>query len=507
MSIARRTDGPGPPPRRAKNHSIIPAPAQRRPWAAAARCILFCLYAILGRVVLPERIAINPKNPAWTALLLAAVALAGGQVSPPGRPAGADLPVVDYRLRNGLRVLLLEDNGLPLVSVVVAYGAGAVRETPGKTGLAYLLESLMFQGSENVGPMQYIKFVQEVGGDLNAGTTHDRAIYYETVPVNQLARALWLESDRMRSLAFGAGVVERAKEGLLAEHRQRKASEPFLDSTLRFDELLYADFSRGHPAIGIESDIKGLTEEDARGFRDAYYVPNNAILCLAGDFVTARAKELVARYFDSIPKGPDVPPLPPLPVPPASPGGAGYRDVVSDSLASAPAVHVGYRLTTLQTGDPYALRMLEYVLIRGKGSRIYRRLVKRERVALFLTGGIEERAGAYVFKAFATGNNDLMVERCQKAVASEIDRLRTEFISDAELERAKVRLAADYLMRLETTLERALFLTETALARGGLEGLKEDLSRYQRVNAQTLYSLVNRHFSERNGVTLAVRLK
>lgn len=461
----------------------------------------------LARRYAPERIAINPKSPALIVLLLAAAAFAGSQIAPPARPAGADLPVVDYRLRNGLRVLLLEDDGLPLVSVVVAYGAGAVRETPGKTGLAYLMESLMFQGSENVGPMQYINFVQEVGGDLNAGTTHDRTIYYETLPVNQLARALWLESDRMRSLAFRAGVVERAKEGLLAEHRQRIASEPFLDSSLRFDGLLYADFPRGHPVIGSESDIKGLTEEDARGFRDAFYVPNNAILCLAGDFVTARAKDLVARYFDSIPKGPDVPAPPPLPVPPVSPGGAGFREVINDSLASSPAMHLGYRLATPQTGDSYALRVLEYILIRGKSSRIFRRLVKRERVALYLTGGLEERAGAFVFKAFATGNNDLMVDRCQKAIAAEIDRLRSEFVPEDELERAKVRLAADYLMRLETTLERALFLTETALARGGLEGLKEDLARYQRVNAQTLYSLINRHFVERNSVTLGVRLK
>lgn len=507
MSIARRIDGAG---RRLDGPETIAQfapPRNAAPEGRGARCIGFWLYAILGRVNLSERIAINPKSPAWIVLLLAAAAIAGGQVSPPRRPAGADLPVVDYRLRNGLRVLLLEDDGLPLVSVVVAYGAGAVRETPGKTGLAYLLESLMFQGSENVGPMQYINFVQEVGGDLNAGTTHDRTVYYETLPVNQLARALWLESDRMRSLVFAAGSVERAKEGLLAEHRQRQASEPYLDSTRRFEELLYADFPRGHPTIGLETDIRGLTEEDARGFRDAYYVPNNAILCLVGDFVTARARELVARYFDSIPKGPDVPPLPPLPVPPASPGGAGFQDVATDSLASAPAVHAGYRLSTLQTGDPYALRVLEYVLIRGKSSRIYRRLVKRERVALFLAGGIEERAGAYVFKAFATGNNDMMIDRCKKAIAGEIDGLRTEFISDAELERAKVRLTADYLMRLETTLERALFLTETALSRGGLEGLKEDLSRYQRVNAQTLYSLVNRHFSEKNGVILEVKLK
>lgn len=456
---------------------------------------------------MPERIAINPKSPALPVLLLAAAATVASQVPPQVRPAGADLPVVDYRLRNGLRVILLEDDGLPLVSVVVAYGAGAVRETPGKTGLAYLMESLMFQGSENVGPMQYINFVQEVGGNLNAGTSHDRAIYYETLPSNQLARALWLESDRMRSLALAAGTVERAKDGLLAEHRQRKASEPFLDTSLRFDNLLYADFPRGHPVIGSEADIKGLTEGDARAFRDAYYAPNNAILCLVGDFAAARARELVARYFDSIPKGPDVAPVPSLPVPPASPGGGGFREVVNDSLASIPAVHVGYRLSTLQTGDPFALRVLEYLLIRGKNSRIYRRLIKRERVAQYLTGGIEDRAGAFVFKAFATGNNDMMVDRCQRAIITEIERLRSEFIPDAEIERAKVRIASDYLMRLETSLERALFLTETALARGSLEGLGEDLARYQRVNAQTLYSLVNRHFQEKNSVTLAVRLK
>ena len=152
------------------------------------------------------------------------------------RAAVVSFTYQEYRLRNGLRVVLIaEDDRLPLVTVAVAYGAGTVREKPGQEGLAYLLENLMFQGSENVAPLQHVGFVQKVGGELNATTTPDKALFYETLPSNQLALALWLESDRMKSLAITPAAIERTRTELIEAHRGRLASDPYLASFAAFD--------------------------------------------------------------------------------------------------------------------------------------------------------------------------------------------------------------------------------------------------------------------------------
>ena len=221
------------------------------------------------------------KRAAAIVLLLA---LAAGRVPAAGPLAAAPDPlgfaVEDLRLSNGLRVLLSADHRLPLVTVAVGYGAGTVRERPGQEGLAYLLENLMFQGSENVGPLQHIGFVQKVGGELNATTGVDKSLYYQTLPSNHLALALWLESDRMRSLAITAASLERTKAEVAEEHLGRLRSDPYLEGSIRMDELIFPDFPYGHPLIGTGEALGRLTEADVRGFARAFYVPNNAVLAV-----------------------------------------------------------------------------------------------------------------------------------------------------------------------------------------------------------------------------------
>ncbi|MDH4197055.1 MAG: insulinase family protein, partial [Candidatus Aminicenantes bacterium] len=221
---------------------------------------------------------------------LSALLLAAGLPASPQAPAEKpeirpfETPPVEYRLKNGLRVILAEADTLPVVSVVVAYGAGAARDEMGKGGLAYLMETLMFQGSENVGPMQHWAALERVGGSLNATTTHDVNLFSQTVAANQLGLVLWLESDRMRSLAAGRETVEKAKEELVVEQRQRRAADPFLESSFEFDRLLFAGFAAGHPVVGSEAEVKTITEENVRVFHKTFFVPNNALLCIVGAF-------------------------------------------------------------------------------------------------------------------------------------------------------------------------------------------------------------------------------
>jgi predicted Zn-dependent peptidase len=434
----------------------------------------------------------------WAALIC--VPEASGQVAP---PKGLDLPLTQYRLKNGLQIILSEDDSLPVVSVVVAYAAGPVREQLGRSGLAYLMENLMFQGSENVSPMQHINYIQRIGGEFNANTAFDKTYFYETVPSNQLALALWLESDRMAAPAITGPNVERAKEALIAESRQRRTTEPYMESFFLFDSLLYPDFAYGHPVIGTEEDLKRITEEDVRAFASAYYVPNNAVLCVTGSLAVAKTRELIAKYFETIPRGTDV--LPPPPSQTETP--ADRERVVRDPLAPSPAFHLGFRLERLQAGDAYSLRILDIVLTRGKSSRLHKRLVKKERTALYLNGGIEERGGIPALRIFAISPNDVMADLCRKAVTAEIGKLRTTPIPEAELAKAKILFKGDYLGRMARSLPRALFLCESILSGVRLEDIPQEFGQYLRVTPVTILSLANRLFKPENSYSLDLRAK
>ena len=426
--------------------------------------------------------------------------LAGTSSAQERRPSGLGFDVQDYRLRNGLRVILSEDHSLPLVTVVVAYGAGTVRERPGQEGLAYLLENLMFQGSENVSPLQHVGYVQKVGGEFNATTTLDKALFYETLPSNYLALALWLESDRMRSLSITAAAVEKTRSDILGEHQARLRSDPYLESFARFDDLLFPDFAYGHPLIGSGEEMKGLTVDAVRSFYQTLYVPTNAVLCIVGQIDPAKTRELVVRYFDTIPPGYDVP----VPAPPFF----RQNDEVVEKLAvvrgASAGFHLGYRFYPLQTGDSYALRVLEYILFKGETSRMRHRLLRRDLSAHYFSGSLEERRGALALKLFCLTNNAVMTQRAERAIASEFERLRTNPVSVDELARARHQFKMDYLRRVSTRLGRALFLVDAAFAGRPLDGLGDDLENCLRIGPASLISLASRHLLSRNKVILEI---
>jgi len=440
------------------------------------------------------------KNTAL-AILVSAALLLSAAPGPPGqdvRTGGLGFGFQVYRLKNGLRVILSEERSLPLVSVVVAYGAGTIREEPGQEGLAYLLENLMFQGSENVSPLQHVAFIQKVGGELNATTTLEKSLFYETLPSNYLALALWLESDRMKSLAITAAAIEKTRSAILQEHQARLVSDPYLASFARFDELIYPDFRYGHPLLGSGAEILELSEGSVRAFHRKYYVPNNAVLCIVGHIDIAKTKELVARYFDSI--APDYS----IPMPP--PPEFHQDDEVVQSLPSIQAAstgfHLGYRFYPLQTGDASALRILEYLLFKGETSRLRNRLLRRDRTAHYFNAALEDRRGVLALKMFCLNNNAVMVQRAQKAIASEFERLRMNPVSAEELSKAKHQFKMDYLRRLSTRLGRALFLVDAAFSGKPMEPIDAELEACLRVSPTSLTSLVGRHVIPRNKVVL-----
>jgi zinc protease len=441
--------------------------------------------------------------------LRAAVSLVFGTLIAAAAPGAQDEPalpfsVSSYVLRNGLQVILSEDYSLPLVSIVLAYRVGFLQEQPGKTGLAYLLEHLMmFSGSQNVGPMQHIGYINRIGGEPNASTTADVTYFYETVPSNQLGIVLWLESDRMRTLEIDAAKTERWKQSLLDELGQRATVEPYLESSWAFDRLLYPDFTHYHNILGREEDIRNLTPGDIEDFYGAFYAPNNAALVIVGNINLPKTRELVDRYFETIPPGRAIPP-PPRPRPPEK---KSMVEVFQESLAPYPAFHLGYRIAAPYSSDFYGLTILDYFLLKGKSSRLYRRLIKKDRLAFYLSGGIEKRGDVAALKIFATSNTEMAADLCQKAIFSEMGKLRLNPVPDDELDRAKSIFKRDYVNRFSTTLDKATFLAETFFSPVGLENAPRELGRYLGVTPAALRDLCYRYFAPDNCVVLNVKMR
>jgi zinc protease len=433
---------------------------------------------------------------------LAIVLAAGSLVSQ--APNKYAFPFSQYQLKNGLQVILSEDDSFPVVSVAVAYKVGSVHELPGKSGLAYLMENMMFSGSADVFPQQHFNNINRVGGNLNASTSEDMSIFYQTVPSNQLALVLWMESDRMRYLEINEDSLEETRKELLDIMRQRRSADPYQENQFSFDQLLYMDFPYSNPVWGSEDDLLNLTLDDVKNFYSSYYVPNNAVLCITGNFNKMKTGELVAKYFETIPRGKDSSFV-------AAPYKYVKKQVIKteeDSLALAPAFYMGFRLSLFAPNDIYSLTILDYILMRGRSSRIMRRLLDpNNKLAYQLSGGIEKRRDRFAFKIFVVANNLYWINQCQNAVFSELDKLKTAYPSDAELNKAKNMFKRDYLDRIATTQDKAIFLCEKYFALGNLDDLPLEFEKIMNVSNTDIVTVAHRYFTIDNSLILNIRTK
>jgi len=412
-------------------------------------------------------------------------------------------PFSSFTLENGLTVILSVDNSLPLVSIVEAYKVGSSYDDPGKFGMSYLMENLMmFQGSRNIGPMQNINYLNRIGGEFNAETNADKTIFSQTVPSNQLALVLWLESDRMNSLSINTSSVRQAKNSLIEEILLANSFNPYRKSAVYFDQILYSNPAYSHPVIGNNiNDIRKINLDDVSEFFSKHYSPNNAVVSIVGNIDIDQTIELVRKYFESIPAGKKTTPLN-LEKPKET---TDINQTFETLLPPSPGFYLGYRLSLPYTRDYYPLTIIDYLLFHGKSSRLYKRLL-RTRIAFHLEGGIEIRKDFTVFKLMALTNEEMMKEKSRRTVFSEINRLRTNFIGEKELKRAKNMFKVDYLKQFETTLDKAIYLTKTFLDKGYLDDPFLELSKYMYVTPSQINGAMNDYFSK-GSIFLDIKIK
>src|SRR3954451_14580476 len=325
-------------------------------------------------------------------------------------------PIEQYSLSNGLRVVLSRDTAMPVVSVVVYYNVGSRNEREGRTGFAHLFEHMMFQGSANVPKAGHFQYIMKAGGTMNGTTSSERTNYYETLPANQLPLALWLESDRMRSLAVTQENLDNQREAVKEEKRLRYDNQPYGQIFDLINEMIYKNFANSHSTIGSMEHLDDATVADVQEFFRIYYAPNNAVLVLSGAFEIEEAKKLIETYFGDIPSQP----LPAdLDVSEPKEVAATYREW-EDPLAPFPAFLIGWKIPQRRTPEFYALYLAGKVLYDGESSRLYQKLVKGEESVIQLFGFTDERRGPSSIFIGAIPKPDKDLSQIREIISAEV---------------------------------------------------------------------------------------
>jgi predicted Zn-dependent peptidase len=409
----------------------------------------------------------------------------------------------DERLANGLRLIISEDHLAPVAAVNIWYNVGSKHEVPGKTGFAHLFEHVMFQGSGHVAKTEHMALVQAAGGTMNGTTFLDRTNYFETVPSHQLELALWLEADRMATLltALNQENLDNQRDVVKNEKRSSYDNRPYGSWFHKLQEYVYPpDHPYHHPTIGSMEDLDAASLEDVATFFRTYYAPNNAVLSVVGDVEPAQVRLWVERYFGEIPASRTIPPLPSFAVAPII--GAETREVVEDRVPLT-RHFFGFRAPVL--GDPRfdALEVASQILAGGKGSRLYRRLVREDRIAqdvsffaLGLIGGASIAAGQ---ATVVPGVDPAVVEA---AFEEELDLLGREPVTEDELVRAHALIETYELEALQRVDERADRLSSYTTLLDDPDMINRQLGRYLAVGAKEIQAVAAEVLRPENRVVL-----
>ena len=421
-------------------------------------------------------------------------------------PATARTAIDSYTLPNGLAVHLVEDHSSQVVAVDVWYDVGSRNEVPGRTGFAHLFEHMMFQGSANVPKGEHMKRIGDAGGNLNGSTRADVTNYYEWLPSNRLNLALWLEADRMRSLAITPENLRNQQEAVKEERRLRFDNQPYAGALVdRLPTLWDAAgcFAYSHSLIGSMDDLNAAKVEDVKAFFDLYYAPNNATLVVVGDFKPAEAKALIAQYFGDIARGRTPPPV----ACEQGLGAAARREVLPDRNATLPALLVAYRIPAVNHADYPALELLGTILGGGESSRLNRSLVREAKVALSaqaIVNPFGPTRGPGAFGVLAIANQGVAIDSSEAGLQAEMARVRAEGVTDAEVAKAKNAYRFAKVSERQQAMPFAEAVHFAARFLGDVRAVDTDLDRYDAVTAADIRRVAERYLRPENSLTLVI---
>ncbi|TXB66714.1 insulinase family protein [Vicingus serpentipes] len=427
--------------------------------------------------------------------ILMSVALCAGILSV---QAQNKIEFEQYKLKNGMNVILHEDHSTPIVAVTVLYHVGSKNENPERTGFAHFFEHLLFEGSENIERGEYMKLVQSNGGILNANTSFDRTFYFEILPSNQLELGLWLESERLLHAKIDETGVETQREVVKEEYRQRYDNQPYGTFLPQMFKRAFVEHPYQWVPIGSLEHLNQAKIEEFRDFYKTYYVPNNATLSIAGDFNKPQLKKWIETYFGSIPKGTKEMNRPTVVEPIKK---EEVRDVIYDNV-QLPAVMMGYHTPAQGTPDSYAVSMLAQILSQGKSSRLQKSVMDEQQKALFV--------GAFPFPTedpgmalmFGITNMGVSIDDLEAAIDAEVEKVQTELISDDEFQKLKNQIENDMISQNSKIEGIAESLANYSVYYGDANLINTEIDRYLKVTKEDIKRVANEYFRKDNRVVL-----
>lgn len=404
------------------------------------------------------------------------------------------LAIHEYKLENGLRVVLNPDSSIPVVAVAVYYNVGSRNERADRTGFAHLFEHMMFQGSDNVKKAEHFQFIMKAGGTMNGTTSSERTNYFETLPANQLPLALWLESDRMRSLAVTQENLDNQREAVKEEKRLRYDNQPYGQIFDLINEMIYKNFANSHSTIGSMEHLDAASVEDVQEFFRIYYAPNNAVITISGSMDIEITKELVEKYFGDIPSQP----LPPeLDVTEPREVAANYREW-EDPLAPFPAFLIGWKIPQRRTPEFHALFLAGKLLYDGESSRLYQKLVKGEESVIQLFGFTDERRGPSSIFIGAIPKPDKDLSKIRETITQEIKDLAENGPTPGEMQKLHNQLINDTIRTRQSSIARAQNISEYALYDGDPMLINTDLDELLKITPDDIKATVEEYLNNEN---------
>lgn len=409
-----------------------------------------------------------------------------------------NIEFTEFTLPNGLQVILHQDKTTPIVAVSVMYHVGSKNENPDKTGFAHFFEHLLFEGSENIGRGEYDKYIEKAGGTLNANTSMDRTYYFEILPSNQLELGLWLESERMLHAIVENVGIETQRQVVKEERRQRIDNQPYGSFLEQVMMRAYTVHPYKWPVIGSMAHLDAAVESDYKNFYKDFYVPNNAIVSIAGDIDIENAKALVTKYFGSIPKGTKPVYRPSVVEPPLA---GEVRDTFYDNI-QLPAVIMAYRIPAAGTPDYYAVSMLGTLLSQGESSRLQKALVDDQQKAVAVGNfplDLEHPGVSIAYGICSMGTSPLEAEQ---AITAEIDKIKSGTISDEEFQKLRNQVENDFVTSNARIVGIAESLANYKMYYGDANLINTELQRYLAVTKEDIKMAAQKYYNTNNRVVL-----
>lgn len=413
-------------------------------------------------------------------------------------PLAQEVAFEEYDLDNGLHVILHQDNSAPVVTTAVMYHVGSKDEDPQKTGFAHFFEHLLFEGTKNIKRGEWDQIVSSNGGSGNANTFLDRTYYYETFPSNSLETGLWLESERLLHPIIGQVGVDTQKEVVQEERRLRVDNSPYG----AFFEVLLKNLYTKHPyrwaVIGSLDHLASATLEDFKNFNETYYVPNNAVLVIAGDFETEKTKKMVADYFGPIPKGAEIQ------------RNVVVEDPITNTIKAThydpniqiPAILLAYRTPGQAERDAYVINMISTYLSDGESSKLYKKLVDEKKIALqiFSVPIDAEDYSSYVVGGLPVGENS--IQDIKNEIDAEILKIQSELISEKDYQKLQNKFENNFVNANSSISGIANSLAENYMLRDNTNLINTEIDIYRSITREEIMEVAKKYLKVNQRVEL-----